>query len=89
VVRFVPGFPTDIISMLPGTTDMKYSQFLFGSIPGLIPVMIPMVLIGSSITGPCSKEFLISFAIVAILSLSATVVYGRWIKKRKLQDIKE
>ncbi len=83
VIRFVPGFPPDLVSMLLGTTSIKYFQFLSGSILGLMPIMIPIVLMGNSITSPWSREFLIPFAIITILSLSAIVVYRIWIKKHR------
>ncbi len=81
----VPGFPTDLMSMFFGATNTKYYQFLTGSLLGLIPGMIPIVLIGDAIANPLSKEFLIPFSISTVLSISAVLLYRVWIKKHKKQ----
>jgi uncharacterized membrane protein YdjX (TVP38/TMEM64 family) len=89
VVSFVPGFPIDLTSMLFGASNTKYYQFLAGSLLGLTPAMIPIVLIGNYITDPLSKEFMIPFSICVAISLSSLLFYYIWLKGRRAQNHKK
>jgi len=88
IVSFIPGIPIDLKSMLFGATNTKYHKFLAGSILGLSPLMIPIVLIGNSITNPLSKEFMIPFSICVAISLSSLLFYRIWLKGHKIQNHK-
>ena len=89
IVSFVPGFPIDLTSMLFGASNTKYFQFLTGSLLGLTPTMVPIVLIGNSITDPLSKEFMIPFSICVAISLSSLLFYRIWLKGRRIQNHKK
>lgn len=82
LLRLVPVFSADILSMIFGAADAKYLEFIAGSILGIIPSMVPVVLAGNSITKPMSEEFLIPFSICVVLSVSCTIAY-RIISKKK------
>lgn len=84
LLRFIPIFSLDLISMIFGAADVKYSEFLLGSVLGIIPGLVPIVLAGNSITDPLSREFLIPFSIFAVLSLFCTIIY--WVKNKKQND---
>ncbi len=83
LLRLIPIFSADIVSMIFGAADTKYPEFLAGSIIGVIPSMLPVVLAGHSITKPMSGEFLIPFSICVVLSVSFTIAY-RIINKKKI-----
>lgn len=89
VIRFIPGPPADVSSMFLGATNMEYVPFIAGTILGMVPNMIPVILMGEAIKKPTSKEFLIPllvsilFATVALIIQRLNKIHG---KKRKTKN---
>ncbi len=83
LIRFIPGPPFDLTNMFIGTTDVKYPQYIFGTLLGLTPGMIPLVLLGDAAADPFSPEFLIFFTLSMMLTFFFTVGYHIWRKKTK------
>ncbi|NLM09926.1 MAG: TVP38/TMEM64 family protein [Clostridiaceae bacterium] len=84
LLRLVPVFSLDIVSMIFGAADADYPEFIAGSVLGIIPGLVPVVLAGNSITDPLSRGFLIPFAVFLILSVSCTIIY--YIRSKKLKN---
>ena len=81
VVRFIPGPPFDLTNMLIGSTGMKYHQFIAGTLLGVTPGMIPLVLMGDAAADPLSPQFMIPFSISMLTVLFVAVGYYVWRKK--------
>lgn len=83
VVRFIPGPPFDLTNMIIGSTGMKYPQFITGTMLGITPGMIPLVLMGDAAANPLSPQFLIPFSISILTVLFLAIGYHQWRKKLK------
>ncbi len=83
IIRLIPGPPVDLTNMFIGTTDVKYPQFIVGTLLGLTPNMIPLVLMGEAAANPLSPQFLISFAVIMAVTVSLAVGYHLWHEKLK------
>ena len=78
-------FPFDLVSLYFGTTQVHFVGFLFGSLLGVSPVMIPYVLAGDAILDPLSPQFLLPFASFIVISIVTLCIFVRW-QKRHLKD---
>lgn len=83
LLRIIPVFSLDVISMIFGAANADYLEFIAGSVLGVIPGLVPAVLAGKSITEPLSAEFLVPFSVFAVLSVSCTAIYFIKNKKKK------
>lgn len=77
LVRFVPIFPVDFISLLLGTIGKDYMPYLVPSVLGILPRMIPLSLMGNSLTNPFSIEFLLPLIILGALGFIGIKIYNR------------
>ena len=75
--------PFDLMNMYLGASTIRFGQYLGLSLLGLMPIMIPLVLMGESITDPLSADFLIPFGISVMISVTTFVLYRRWEKRRR------
>lgn len=82
LLRIIPVFSLDIVSMIFGAANVNYTEFIAGSVLGVIPGLVPVVIAGKSITQPLSGEFLIPFSIFAVLSVSCIIIYLTKNKKK-------
>lgn len=83
IIRVLPGpLPLDVMSMIFGAFKMKYWNYLFFSLLGLSPGMIPWVFAGSAINNPLSPEFLVPFAIGIIIA-AAMFIAIRVLERKK------
>ncbi len=85
-LRFAPGLPADLSNMFMGTTDVKYRQFIGGSLLGDTTFVIPFVLMGAAVTNPFSAKFMIPLGISLVVTICTLFVYQ---KTRKKLIIKE
>lgn len=83
LLRVINLLPGDLVSMALGAANTPFLQYAAGSLLGLLPVMIPSVLLGQNLDNPFSPQFLISFAAIAVVSLLSTVLFNRWQKKKR------
>jgi len=82
IVRLVPGpLPFDIMSWIFGASKLSYSRYLFYSLLGVSPAMLPWVLAGNSVTNPISKEFLLPFLICAVIAVVLLLLLRSFEKK--------
>lgn len=82
--RFVPT-PTDLGSMLFGALEMPLGPYMSGSLLGLVPRMIPAVLIGSSLSDPSEPMFLISAGMMVVVYGSAAILAYRVGRNRSMR----
>lgn len=83
LLRIINLLPGDIVSMVLGASGMAYPAYSVGSMLGLLPVMIPAVLVGQNLQDPLSPRFLLPFAAMVVLSLASALWYSRRQKKNK------
>lgn len=83
LLRVVNLLPGDLVSMTLGACGMPYLPYATGSLLGLVPVMIPTVVIGGNLDNPFSARFLIPFAVIVAISLASSLFYNRWQRRKK------
>jgi len=87
--RTIAFLPLKTISVYLGSLKVPYIKYLFGSILGLMPLLISVTLAGASITQPRSPTFIIS-VIVMFLSAGVSVGVYFWMEyNRKRRDREE
>ncbi|MCI1798714.1 TVP38/TMEM64 family protein [Clostridium sp.] len=77
VMRLSFVFPFDGLSYAAGLSKMKYKDFIFGTLVGILPEMITYSFMGTNIIKPFSVKFFIP-----ILFLAAVVIITITLKKR-------
>lgn len=76
-MRLAP-LPVDITSIFFGASGIKYSKFIIFSLLGVMPKLIPFVLMGNAASNPFSKEFLIPFSICVLVIALAMIIYRKY-----------
>ena len=82
ISRLLP-FPFDFISMFFGALGMPFLKYLFVSLLGKSPFMIPCVLAGAFVSQPLSIEFLVPFGLSLMVVLGVFVLYKIRYAKRE------
>ena len=75
LVRIIKGPPVDITSMFMGSTGIAYSHYIAGSLMGLTPGMILIVLLGRAADHPISPDFIIPLLIYLVLIIITIVIF--------------
>lgn len=83
LLRIINLLPGDLVSMLLGAANLPFLPYAAGSMLGLLPVMIPAVLVGQNLDNPLSAGFILPFVAMVGISLLSTVLYNRHLKKKK------
>lgn len=87
IVRLLPGpLPFDIMSWLFGASKIGFGPYMFYSLLGVSPAMLPWVLAGNRITNPLSKEFLFPFLVCAAVAAALLLLLRFLEKKRSPQE---
>ncbi|MHC1750081.1 MAG: TVP38/TMEM64 family protein [Cellulosilyticaceae bacterium] len=81
VVRMIPIFPIEPLSVVFGAVEYSYVPYMIASLLGLMPGMIPFALMGNAAQNPLSKEFIIPFIVSLIFASVAIIGYNRYQKK--------
>ena len=81
LLRIIP-LPFDMVSMFFGASRVNFPLFVAFTFLGSAPAMVPLVLMGDSLTDPFSKDFIIPFAIGAAVSVSAFAILNKLLKSR-------
>ncbi|SKA83055.1 Uncharacterized membrane protein YdjX, TVP38/TMEM64 family, SNARE-associated domain [Caloramator quimbayensis] len=71
VLRLIPLLPFDVISYGAGLSKIKYKDFIFATLIGIIPGAYIYVNLGEKSSSPMSIEFYISIALLLILFISS------------------
>lgn len=76
IIRMLPIFPMDVVSMLCGALKIKPGKYLLGSLLGSMPMMIGITLIGQSLTEPGSPEFIFAcLGTILVIAISILLYY--------------
>lgn len=82
--RMIP-VPLDLMNLFFGATGMPFLPYLFLSLLGLSPYLIPCVLAGDSLADPLSKEFLLPFGVSLLVALCTFLLFLRLQKRQRRQ----
>lgn len=82
--RLIPLFPFNLLNYAFGLTKIKFSHYVIASYIFMLPATLAFVVLSSSLLGVLkghiSKEFVIGFALVVLVSL-IPLLYKRFSKK--------
>ncbi len=79
--RFLPTPPTDLFNIFFGSLRIPYDKYIFASMLGLTPAMVPLVFVGERALDPLSTGFLLPFSISVLLAV-LSLYFSLKIKKR-------
>jgi len=86
--RTIPFLPLKTISLYLGSLKVPYFKYLFGSVLGLLPLLVSVTLAGASITEPQSPTFIVS-VIIMVLSSGVSLIVYLWIERSKKRREKQ
>ncbi|AJA47415.1 hypothetical protein CPAST_c13160 [Clostridium pasteurianum DSM 525 = ATCC 6013] len=76
-------FPYDPLSYAAGLTKMKYTDFILGTMLGIIPEMLSYSFMGKHLNRPFSIKMLLPIAIIMAVAVTSSYIYRRY-KKIKI-----
>ncbi|MCL2570937.1 MAG: cardiolipin synthase [Defluviitaleaceae bacterium] len=74
ISRILPT-PFGLVSLFFGAMKVPYYKYIFMSLLGLTPFMLPVLFAGAAITNPLSPEFLVPFSVSLGVALIILVAY--------------
>jgi len=74
ISRILPT-PFGLVSLFFGAMKVPYVKYIFMSLLGLTPFMLPVIFAGAAITNPLSPDFLVPFSISLGVALIILVAY--------------
>lgn len=78
ISRILPT-PFGLVSLFFGALKVPFPKYIFMSLLGLSPFMLPVVFAGAAITNPFSREFIIPFAISFVITFVIYIIYKKQI----------
>lgn len=81
ILRIVGILPLDVVSIFMGSMGVSFKKYLTASILGMIPIILPITFIGTTIINPKSPEFLLSLLFRTIISVISILIYKKTIKE--------
>ncbi|HEY3274138.1 MAG TPA: TVP38/TMEM64 family protein [Methanocella sp.] len=81
-LRMVPILPFDLVSCFAGTSNMKFRDFLIGTILGEVPGAFVLVVLGTTLDNIGSSFFFLALAL-AVLVFAGLELIRRWAGKRR------
>ncbi|MBC8233023.1 TVP38/TMEM64 family protein [bacterium] len=85
-LRLVPVFPFNALNYAAGLSQMKFVDYLIGTLVGIIPGTFAYVYLGSSLTDILSWKFLSAVALFLVITVVITLIKRR---KRKIAGVEE
>jgi uncharacterized membrane protein YdjX (TVP38/TMEM64 family) len=82
LLRMIPVLPFDLVSCFAGVSNLKFRDFLIGTILGEIPGAFVLVVLGTSLDNIGSAYFYLAIALV-ILVFAGLYLIRRWTGKRR------
>ena len=70
----------DIISYYFGASGVKFGYFMLGSLLGVLPGLISVTVLGTSVSDPSSPLFIVSVVLIVaffLLSLAGRAIYNK------------
>jgi uncharacterized membrane protein YdjX (TVP38/TMEM64 family) len=83
LVRLVPLFPFNLISVVAGVTGIPIRDYVLATAVGIVPGTIAYAALGGTIEDPTSPAFLTALAIFVLVTLAA------WTASRRLRSNRE
>ena len=80
-LRVINMLPGDIVSIVLGASNMRFSRYAAGSVLGLLPTMVAATFMGESILEPLSPVFLTSAGATVLISAGSFVLWKITSKK--------
>ena len=80
LMRLSIVFPYDALSYASGLTKIRYRDFIFGTMLGILPEMAVYSFMGKNISHPFSMRFIIPILSVMLLALVSYYVYKKYKK---------
>jgi uncharacterized membrane protein YdjX (TVP38/TMEM64 family) len=81
-LRMVPVLPFDLVSCFAGVSNLKFRDFIIGTIIGEIPGAVVLVVLGTSLDNIGSAFFYLALALAALVFLGSELI-RRWANKRR------
>lgn len=82
-LRIINCLPYDIVGMFLGSVNMKWRDYIIGSMLGTLPGMICCTFMGNYIDDPFSAKFIASVVINVGISVICGIAYLIYAKKRR------
>ena len=82
-LRIINCLPYDVVSMFLGSVNMKWRDYVLGSMLGTLPGMICCTFMGNYLDDPLSAKFILSVAINVGISVICGIVYLLYARKRR------
>lgn len=82
-LRIINCLPYDVVSMFLGSVNMKWRDYVLGSMLGTLPGMICCTFMGNYLDDPLSAKFIASVAINVGISVVCGAAYFIYAKKRR------
>ena len=82
-LRIINCLPYDIVGMFLGSVNMKWRDYIIGSMLGTLPGMICCTFMGNYIDEPFSAKFIASVVINVGISVVCGIAYLIYAKKRR------
>lgn len=84
LIRLIPGPPIELTNLFIGTTGVKYTHFIIGTLLGYTPGMLLMVFMGQAMPEFFSSRFSKPLLVVFLLLITFLLAGGYlWRKRRK------
>ena len=81
ILRTLGMLPLDAVSLFLGAVGVKYPAYLLGSMLGMLPGILAVTIMGSSITTPGSPAFIISCLVSVSTSMASVIIYRRHVRE--------
>ncbi len=87
ILRFIPLIPFDVISYSAGATRIKYRDYILGTLIGIIPGVVLLVMIGDGLSTPEQPKLYLAGVLFILLIVFASKAKARLFKE-DVQEIK-
>ena len=77
LLRFLPGPPNNVTSLLLGSSDMPFPTYFWSSMLGAIPKAATVTIAGTALLNPFSWQFLLPTALFGILVTAGLLWFRR------------
>ncbi len=88
-LRMVPSIPINTISQLYGYMEFDFWRYMLLSMLGFSVKLVVYTVIGSNVYDPFQSAFMLPFAIILIVSGTATIGLGWFLSRRKKKSTKK
>ena len=85
-LRLVPVFPFNALNYASGVSQMRFVDYLIGTLIGIIPGTFAYVYLGSSLTNLLSWQFFSAIAFFVLITVVVTLVKRR---KKRIDGVEE